>query len=187
MEEEFVIVTYTIIRSIISSKKCVLCARPIQVHPHPEQWAADDAAPGEQWGARRPAQGSYPSRGPFCRSRDSNPCPWATSPALHTPGHGRPWKDEALHGFPCHPFAGAMLIFSTYIDQILYMCRHDEISSNVRFAGMGCPPAQHLILVIGNNFLGCWKWLLGLKRFSMYWYDVWRYDALMPRVKYRYL
>ncbi len=117
-EEEFVIVTYTIIRSIISSKKCVLCTRPIQVHPHPEQWVADDAAPGEQLGARRPAQGSYPSRGPFCRSRDSNPRLWATSPALHTPGHG-------------------------------------SFSSNVRFAGMGCPPAQHLILVIGNNFLGC--------------------------------
>ncbi len=155
-KKNFSFVTYTIVRSIISSKKCVLCTRPIQVHPHPEQWVADDAAPGEQLGARRPAQGSYPSRGPFCRSRDSNPRPWATSPALHTPGHGRPWKDEALHGFACHPFAGAMLIFSTPI-KFLYMCRHDEISSNVRFAGMGCPPAQHLILVIGNNFLGCWS------------------------------
>ncbi len=152
MEEEFVIVTYTIIRSIISSKQCVLCTRPIQVHPHPEQWAADDAAPGEQLGARRPAQGSYPSRGPFCRSRDSNPCPWATSPALHTPGHGRPWKDEALHGFACHPFAGAMLIFSTYIDRILYMCIYFVYQLEREI-----PPAQHLILVIGNNFLGCWS------------------------------
>ncbi len=41
------------------------------------------------------------------------------------------------------------------IDQILCMCRHDEISSNVRFKGMGCPPAQYLILVFGKNFLGC--------------------------------
>ncbi len=183
-EEEFVIVTYTIIRSIISSKKCVLCTRPIQVHPHPEQWAADDAAPGEQLGALRPTQGSYPSRGPFCRSRDSNPPPWATSPTLHTPGHGRPWKDEALHGFACHPFAGAMLIFSTSI-KFLYMCRHDQLEREIRRYGVSTGPAFNF----GDRkqLSGLLKWLLGLKRFSMYWYDVWRYDASMPRVKYRYL
>ncbi len=41
---------------------------------HLEQWAADCAAPGEQ---------SWTS----CRSRDSNPQPWVSSPTLYPLGH----------------------------------------------------------------------------------------------------
>ncbi len=44
---------------------CVLCIKPIQVHTHLEQWAADAAAPGEQLGVRCLAQGSHLSHGQF--------------------------------------------------------------------------------------------------------------------------
>ncbi len=36
-------------------------------------------------------------------------------PPLRAGLEGSPSPDEALHGFACHPFAGAMLIFSVSI------------------------------------------------------------------------
>ncbi len=56
-------VTYTIIQSITSNEMCSLHL----THPsaHLEQWAADNAAPGEQLGVWCLAQGSHLSRGQF--------------------------------------------------------------------------------------------------------------------------
>ncbi len=45
--------------------KCVFCIKPIQVHTHLEQWAADNAAPGKQLGVQCLAQGSHLSHGQF--------------------------------------------------------------------------------------------------------------------------
>ncbi len=96
------------------------------VNTHPEQWAANAAAPREQLGVWCLAQGSHLSHGieggesaghslpPTynpCRLRDSNPRPsgYKSNSLSIRP---RLPQDGALHGFACHPFAGAMLIFS---------------------------------------------------------------------------
>ncbi len=82
----------------------VLCFQPIQVHTHPEQWAANAVAPGEQLGVRCLAQGSHLSHGieggesarysppppptdNSCRTKDLNPQPRVTSPTLYPLGH----------------------------------------------------------------------------------------------------
>ncbi len=61
----------------------------------------------------------------------------------------------------------------------------DQLEREIRRYGVSTGPAFNF----GDRkqLSGLLKWLLGLKRFSMYWYDVWRYDASMPCVKYRYL
>ncbi len=64
----------------------VLCIIPIQVHTHPEQWAANAAAPREQLGVRCLAQGSHLCRGIEGgeNARYSLPPPTIAGPEIQT-------------------------------------------------------------------------------------------------------
>ncbi len=110
-----------------------------------------------QLGVRRPAQGSHPSRGQICRSRDSNPRPRATSPTLHTVGHGRPWKDEALHGFACKGHANLLCI-----DHILVYVPpwRDQLEREIRRYGVSTGPVFNF--GVRKELSGLLKWLLGV-------------------------
>ncbi len=96
------------------------------MNTHPEQWAANAAAPGEQLGVRCLAQGSHLSRGIEGGERalyiHSNPQPRVTSPTLYPLGHDCPlWyilrvKHESLLSEPkSHNFILPCCIFNVLL------------------------------------------------------------------------
>ncbi len=107
-------------------------------HTHPEQWAANAAAPGEQLGVRsRVSPQSWywrwrehllftPPHWQFLLARDSNPQPRVTSPMLHPFGHDCLYgvltqilKDfqRSLYRVQCRQTSGVDTVLLTYREE----------------------------------------------------------------------
>ncbi len=79
-------VSHTQLYRVWPAVKCVLCIKPIQVHTHLDQWAADAVAPGSSWGFGALLTGLTS----FLPETRFKPTPWVISPTLYPLGHDCP-------------------------------------------------------------------------------------------------